>query len=205
MICWQPVVPEALADRVADWLVDSPGVVRVAVDGPPCAEPDSLAVAVCEALRVRGRPAARVLAETFWRDASIRLEQGRRDVESYLSWLDADALRREVLEPAITEPGSYLPSLRDPRTNRSSRAAPVAVPGDLVLLISGPLLLRHGLPFDRRIHLALSAAARQRRTRHDELWTLPAYERYDAETRATEVADLVVKLDDPRHPALRWK
>jgi hypothetical protein len=33
---------------------------------------------------------------------------------------------------------------------------------------------------------------------------LPAYDDYDARTRPADTADVVVKLDDPNHPALRW-
>jgi hypothetical protein len=198
------VAPPALADRIADWLAGTPGLLRVAVDGAPGARPDDLADTLLDRLRVRSRPAGHVRAATFWRDASVRLEHGRQDVESYLSWLDAAALRREVLEPVVNRPGSYLPSLRDPHTNRSTRAAAVAAAPDLVLLISGSLLLRHGLPFDRTIHLALSPQARQRRTSADRAWTLPAYDRYDTEVRPAETSDLAVKLDDPNHPALRW-
>jgi hypothetical protein len=43
----------------------------------------------------------------------------------------------------------------------------------------------------------MSAPALARRTPADESWTLPAYARYDARS-----ADLVVRMDDPRHPAL---
>jgi hypothetical protein len=173
----------------------------VAIDGPPCADPDRFAAALLEALRVRGRPAAHVIASSFWRDASLRLEHGREDVESYISWLDAGALRREVLDAALSS-GTYLPSLRDPATNRSTRAAPRTAEPNLVLLVSGSLLLRYGLPFDRSIHLAVSAAARVRRTPADEVWTLPAYDIYDTEVRPVETADVVIKLDDPRHPAI---
>ena len=118
--------------------------------------------------------------------------------------LDAGALRREVLDAAAADPPTYLPSLRDPKANRSTRVAPVPAPDGLVLIISGSLLLRHDLPFDRTVHLALSPAARARRTSRDDAWTLPAYDRYDAETQPAEAADVVLKLDDPRRPALRW-
>jgi hypothetical protein len=202
-IGWTPVTPDSLAARLADRLGDAPGILRVALDGPPAAAPDELAGALLEELRSRGRPAALVRAVTFWRDASLRLEHGREDVESYLSWLDDGALRREVLDQ-VTTAGSYLPSLRDPQTNRSTREAPVPAPDGLVLIVSGSLLLRHGLPFDRTIHLALSPAARARRTPDAEAWTLPAYDDYDARTRPADTADVVVKLDDPNHPALRW-
>lgn len=198
-----PLTADEIAERLADWLSSVPGIVRVAVDGPPVAAPDQFAAALIDRLRVRGRPSTHVLATGFWRDASLRLEHGREDVESYLSWLDADALRREVLD-AVVESGSYLPSLRDPASNRSTREPPRPAEPDLVLLVSGSLLLRHGLPFDRTIHLTLSAAARARRTPANEQWTLPAYADYDADVQPADRADVVVKLDDPNHPALRW-
>jgi hypothetical protein len=199
---WTPVAPDALPDVVAEWLVARPGIVRVAVDGPPCADPGGLADSVVGVLPASGRPAVHLSAGSFWRDASIRLQHGREDVESYLSWLDADALRREVLAP-LTADGSYLPSLRDPSTNRSTREPRRQVDQSTVVLVSGPLLLGLGLPFDRTIHLAMSTAARARHTIASEAWTLPAYERYDASVRPAEVADVVIKLDDPRHPAVR--
>jgi hypothetical protein len=201
---WIPLAADDIADRLADWLISSRGVVRVAVDGAPATFPDEFAARLLDASRTRGRPGAHVRAASFWRDASLRLEYGREDVESYLAWLDAPALRREVLEPVVAEQPTYLPSLRDPDTNRSTRDAPVAAPPGLVLVVSGSVLLRYGLPFDRTIHLALSPAARARRTPDDQAWTLPAYDEYDAEVRPADTADVVVKLDDPRHPALRW-
>jgi hypothetical protein len=200
---WLPLAADEIAARLADWLADSPGIVRVAVDGAPAAGPDGFAASLLDELRTRGRPAARIRAADFWRDASLRLEYGHEDVESYLSWLDAGALRREVLDP-VTAAGRYLPTLRDPQTNRSTRAAPLPAPPGLVLIVSGALLLRHGLPFDRTIHLALSPGARARRTPDADAWTLPAFDAYDSETRPAETADVVVKLDDPRHPAVRW-
>lgn len=200
---WTPVAPEAVAGRLAAWLADISGVVRVAVDGPPCADPDGFARALIGPLRELGRPAAHVLATSFWRDASIRLEHGREDVSSYLAWLDADALRREVLDAAVSS-GHYLPSLRDPVTNRSTREPPCGADPDLVLLVSGSLLLRHALPFDRAVHLVVSPAARARRTPPEQAWTLPAFDAYDAQTAPAQAADVAIKLDDPRHPAINW-
>jgi len=74
-----------------------------------------------------------------------------------------------------------------------------------VLLVDGCLLLGRGLPFDLTIHLRLSTAALARRTPADEQWTLPAYARYEAEAGPGRAADLVVRLDDPRHPAITAK
>jgi hypothetical protein len=199
---WTPIAPGELPVEVSAWLAATPGVVRVAIDGPPCTRPDEFGATLIEPLREAGRPAVQVRAESFWRDASLRLEFGREDVESYLTWLDAAAVRREVLEPAATV-GRYLPSLRDPRTNRSTRESSRPLPPQAVLLVTGTFLFDRNLPFDRTVHLAMSAAARRRRTPPDEAWTLPAHDAYDATVHPVEAADLVVKLDDPLHPALR--
>ena len=78
----------------------------------------------------------------------------------------------------------------------------MAVPPGGVLLLSGPLLLGTGLDLDFTVHCAQSAAALARRTPQDERWTLPAFERYAEEVMPEYLADVVVRVDDPRHPAL---
>jgi hypothetical protein len=175
-------------------------IARVAIDGPPCARPDAVAGAVAEFLRGK-RPTAHIRADEFWRDASLRLEYGRHDIDSYLQWLDADALRREVLDPVVTS-GSYLPSLRDPMTNRSTREPTRAAEPHTAVLVTGALLLGRDLPFDLTIHLAVSPAARARLTPAEDAWTLAAFDHYDAAVRPMEIADVVVRYDDPRHPAV---
>jgi hypothetical protein len=154
-----------------------------------------------EPLRLRGRLAAHVDTRTFWRDASLRFEHGREDVASYADWLDAAALRREVLDP-VAETGRYLPSLRDPNSNRSTREQPRELPRSGVLLVSGSLLLGRGLRFDLTVHLAMTAAARARRTAAADHWTLPAYDHYDATVGPQRVADVVIRWDDPLRPAI---
>jgi hypothetical protein len=194
--------PDALAARLADRIAACPAITRIAIDGPPCAFPHELADSLIEPLRALGRPVAPVRTESFWRDASLRFEHGKQDADSYLDWLDPGALRREVLEPAVAF-GTYVPSLRDPATNRATRVERRPVPDRAVLLVSGTFLLGLGLPFDLSVHLAVSPAARKRRTPRDEAWTLPAFDRYDAEVEPGDLADVVVRLDDPRHPAVR--
>jgi hypothetical protein len=71
-----------------------------------------------------------------------------------------------------------------------------------VVVVSGSVLLGRWLPFDVSVHVRLSPSALARRTPVDELWTLPALERYAAERAPETTADLVVRADDPRHPAL---
>jgi hypothetical protein len=172
--------------------------VRAAIDGPPCANPGTLAASLGDLLRALGRPLIHVRAELFWRDASLRFEHGRDDVDSYLTWLDDRTLRREVLSGE-----HYLPSLRDPVTNRVTREPQRELPANAVLVVSGSLLLGLGLPFDRVVHLAVSPAARHRQTPAADAWILPAFDRYDAEVGPVDLADVVVTLNDPRHPAVR--
>lgn len=95
-----------------------------------------------------------------------------------------------------------LPSLWDADADRASRAAYVRLPPGGVVLVSGALLLGGGLPFDVTVHLALSPAALRRRTAPERRRTLPAFDRYAAEVAPDSFADVVVRVDDPRHPAL---
>jgi hypothetical protein len=197
-----PALVDEIADRIAARAPDRR--LRVAVDGPPAADPDALARALVDPLRVRGRAALSVPAAGFLRPASLRLEQGRTNPDAfYERWLDEPGLRREVLDPLRPDgSGRVLPSLWDVTTDRATRAAYVAVPPGGVVLVSGPLLLGGGLVFDFVVHLALSPAARSRRAAAEDRWTLPAFDRYDREVEPWRFADVVVRLDDPRRPAL---
>ena len=195
-----PSTPAGVVAAVVALVSDQPGRVRLAVDGATAADPHRLAAGIVEALAPRR--AVHVRADRFWRPASLRLEYGREDEDSWLDgWLDEDALRREVLHD-FPRTGRVLPELRDPVTDRSLRAAVVELPEDGVVVVSGSVLLGRWLPFDVAVHLRLSPAALARRTPDDESWTLPALERYAAERGPEVLADLVVRCDDPRHPAL---
>ena len=196
----QPSTPAGVVDAVVALVDARHDRVRLAVDGAPAADPHGLAARVVAVLAPR--PALHVRADRFWRPASLRLEYGREDVDSWLDgWLDEDALRREVLDP-FPATGRVLPALRDPDTDRSLRADVVELPADGVVVVSGSVLLGRGLPFDVMVHVWLSTAALLRRTPADEAWTLSALERYAVERGPEAAADLVVRADDPRHPAL---
>ncbi len=212
---FRPVGPDELTDHllgiVTGTVVGPPDrTVRVVVDGAPATSPHEITDRLVEPLRTLGRAPLRVRAETFWRDASLRLEYGHRDELSYYDgWVDVGALEREVFGPLGPDgDGSWLPSLRDPTTNRSTRAVRErALPGS-VLLLSGSLLLvpdaLGNLPLDADVivHLTASPAALARRTPAEEAWTLPVFERYEREARPSTRADVVVRLEDPRHPAV---
>ncbi|WP_174527125.1 TetR family transcriptional regulator [Micromonospora maritima] len=90
----------------------------------------------------------------------------------------------------------------DADADRASRAAYQDLPPGGVVLVSGALLLGGALPFDLAVHLVLSPAALERRTEPVLRWTLPAFARYAAEVDPASFADVVVRVDDPRRPAL---
>jgi hypothetical protein len=205
----RPVTPEALVAELAARIADLPspgpsGWVRVAVDGADAAAPGRLADALVVPLRERGHPTVRVRAEDHLRPASLRLERGRDEPDSFLDdWLDTDGLMREVLAP-LDEGGSgrVRPVRFDVQADRASRADFQSVPPGTVLLLSGPVLLGRGLPLELTVHLSLGPGALARRTPAELAWTLPAYARYAEEVDPAAWADVVVRWDDPRHPAV---
>ncbi|MET9608927.1 uridine kinase [Streptomyces sp. NPDC006512] len=203
-ITWQ-----RLAERLADHL-DGPGTApeqgtwqRIGIDGAPAAGTGVLAGRLADALRLRGRSVLVVSAEGFLRPASLRFEYGRQDVDSYLGgWYDTGALWREVFGP--TDPGGsgrVLPDLWDPVTDRATRSPYVELAPGSAVIVHGPLLMGHWFPFDLGVHISLSPAALARRTEESARWTLPAFARYARETGPAEAADVLVKADDPGHPA----
>lgn len=205
----EPITWQRLAERLADHLDvrepagDEAAWRRVGIDGAPAADTGSAADHLADALRSRGRPVLVVAADGFLRPASLRFEYGREDVDAYLGgWYDTAALWREVFGP--TDPGGngrVLPDLWDPVTDRATRSPYAGLPPGGVLIVHGPLLLGHWFPFDLSVHVRLSAGALARRTEEAARWTLPAFARYEAETDPASIADVLVRADDPRHPA----
>ncbi len=178
--------------------------LRVGIDGAAAAEPGRLADAMVGPLRALGHPAVRIDTHDFLRPASLRLEFGRDNPDSfYAGWFDEAGLAREVLDPA--DPGGsgrVLTRLWNAGTDRAAREPYHDVPAGAVLLVSGPLLLGGGLTFDLTVHLEVSVAALERRTPPAERWTLPAFRRYAEEVCPGSFADVVVRADDPRRPAI---
>ena len=200
MIVVQPSTPAGVVDAIVSLISSRPGRLRVAIDGAPAADPVLLAKQVV--LELAPRNGLLVRAHHFWRQASLRLEDGRHDADAWLDrWLDEAALRREVLDPCA-EGRPVLPALRDPVTDRSLRSSHVELPPDGVVIVAGSVLLGRGLPFDGAVHVHLTQAALARRTPEDQSWTLPALARYERERNPAALADLVVRSDDPLRPAL---
>ncbi|WP_407343087.1 uridine kinase [Pengzhenrongella phosphoraccumulans] len=202
----EPVSPVVLVERLVE-LVASLEVGRrwrIAIDGAPPVRPDELADALVDPLRAVGRPVVRVRADDFLRPASLRWEFGRENPDAYFDdWLDLAALSREVLAPfGPGGSGRYLPSLRDPVTDRSTRAGRIQAADSAVLLLTGSLLLGRGLDLDRTVHLAVRPDTLRRRTPPPDRWRLPAFARYDDDVDPERAADVVVRVDDARHPAI---
>ncbi len=196
----QPSTPDGVVAAIANLIQSSHGRVRVAIDGAPASEPERLGAEVVKALAPRRGVLIR--ADNFWRQASLRFEDGRHDADAWLDhWLDDGAVRREVLDPALLT-GRVLPALRDRGTDRSLRQPHIDLPPDGVVVVAGSVLLGRGLPFDLAVHVHLSAAALTRRTPETDSWTLPALNRYQSERNPTRLADLVIRADDPLRPAL---
>lgn len=201
----RPVTPERLVEEVAERIDAVAGRwLRVAVDGAPAADTAGFADGLVEPLRLRGREAVRVRTADYLRPASLRLEHGRRDPDSfYREWFDFDGLRREVLDPLSADgSGEVLPALWDAAADRSPRLPRVRLPERGVAIVDGPLLLGAGLPFDLAVHLWLPGAALHRLTPAEDRWTLPAYDRYAAEVGPERVADHVIRADRPGKPAV---
>lgn len=204
----RPISPDLLVEHIAQAvgaLPCAPGTrPAVAIDGAPPTGTDVLAARLVEALRLRGRQAVHVAARDYLRPASLRFELGRDDPDVfYTEWLDLKALEREVLAPiGPGGDGRVLPRLWDAATDRAYRVPYVRLGPGGVVLLEGPLLFGVGLAFDLTIHLSMSTAALARRTDAQDAWTLPAYQRYDEEQQPVETSDIVVRCDDPRHPAI---
>lgn len=198
LVRFRPLSPPALVDEVSALVADRHDITRVIIDGAPPTRPDDLADDLAERLRLLGRPVLRVAAAGFRRAASLRFERGRADPDArYDDWLDAGALRREVLDPlGPGGSGRVLPALWNTDTDRAARADYVDLSGGVVL-IDGELLLGRGLPHDYSVHLWLSAPALARKLPESEHWALPAFARYDAEVRPLYIADTGVRADDP--------
>ncbi len=200
-----PTTRAALVEEIVELVAARPGRVRLVLDGPAPTRPGELAAKVATALRARGRATVVVDAADYLRPASVRLEQGRTDPDALLErWLDDDALRREVLDPAAPDgSGRVLPRLWNTSTDRAYRDRYTTLPDDGVLLVHGQLLLGRGLPAELAVHLRMSAAALARNLPEDARWAVPAHARHDREHDPAGEADLLVLADHPDRPAVQ--
>ena len=71
-----------------------------------------------------------------------------------------------------------------------------------MVLVPGLFLQGVGLPAELTVHVALSGAALTRRGVPE--WQLEAFSSYEDELSPGELADVLVRAEDPRRPAVRW-
>lgn len=198
---YEPLSPGELVARIAERVLAGAGRAVVAVDGADAAEPESFAAELVSQLRATGRDAAAVPLHGFIRPASLRLEFGHADTDSYRdAWFDYRALDREVLR-ALRDRARYLPALWDEAADRSARAGLRPASAGTVLVVPGPMLLGRGLAFDHTVRLELTEPALRRRTPEARHWTIPALLAHAADDR--EEPDFAVRWDHPARPALR--
>ncbi len=192
----------ALADRLQSHLDGRPGGAVAGFDGPPECGVGVLADAVAEELRGRGVAVVRASTSWWWRPAALRLELGREDVEMLLTgWVDADAMRRELVDPVRSGSGNFITALRDPATDRSVRQQPVAVSTPALLLLDGPFLLATELPLDVVVGFSLGRGTLLRTLTPQQHWWTRAFETYDDRYQPLESADVLVAYDHPSAPA----
>lgn len=198
MPSFTPVGPAALAVTIAERAAEQGPWVCVAISAADAAAPLALAEDVAARLRVAGRAADIVSLHDFVRPASLRLERGHSDPDSYRwDWFDYDALDREVVR-ALHDQQRWLPRMWDETRDRSARAQRIDAPQGQVLVVAGPMLHGRGLVFDLTVHLAMSRAALKRRTSDTDRWTVDPLLEHDA----TAEADIVVRYDHPDRPAM---
>lgn len=200
------ITPAALRTELAERIAALPVTGRrtVLVDAAPGSEPELFAEELVDPLRALGFPVQRIDTRDFLRAASLRLERGHTDPDAYYEeWLDLGGLRREVFDRwRRTGPCSVLPALRNPDTDRPSRADYQRQSEGAVLLLAGSLLLGTDLPLDLRVHLATSERTELRRLDQRWQWMLPAIRRYRAEVAPEAAADVLVRFDHPERPAI---
>ncbi len=204
----EPVTPQGLAALVASLAADlshtagSAGLgVALGVDGVVAADTTSLADAVAAVLADRGLPVLRASREAFRRPRSLRLELGDDPLSPYERWYDDAGLRRELLDPLTGGTRLVTTSLWDAGRDRATREPRREVPPGCVAVVDGPFLLRWTLAdaFAHVTHLQTSPAAA---TRRGAGALVPSWQAYLDEIDPAGCGGLVVRHEDPRHPAV---
>ena len=199
MTRFEPITPQGLVQLCTERCAALDGIAVVGVDGAPAAGTEVLASEIVDGLRARGRAAAVVRTSDYLRPASLRLEYGRSDPQSYReSWFDFAAIGREVID-AVRTHRRWLPRLWDPVRDRSFRDEHRHATDSQIIVLAGPMLRTQALDLDLVIHLAMSEGALRRRTPDAEQWTIEPLLDDDAHA---PTADLEVRYDHPERPAL---
>ena len=210
---------EWLAQVIADIRLEHP--TRVAFDGPDAAGKTTLADEVASALGRGGRQVIRASVDGFHRPRAERYARGPDSPEGYYEdSFDHLALRRVLLEPLGTGGDRrYRRATFDHRTDSPVSELLLTASADAMLLFDGVFLQRPELRphFDLCVFVAVSfeEAIRRAGQRDAELLGsrheverryrdryVPGQRLYFEAVRPRELADIVVRNDDPATPVL---
>ena len=209
-----------LADRILALRLEHP--TRVGIDGHSAAGKTTLADELATALRDKtARSVLRVMIDHFKRHVDLRTKYPPGSPESYyFEMFDVDAIRDELLSP-LGPAGDrrYRTQIMDLRGRAPIDSGVHLAPDDAILLADGgflqkPVLFQH---WDLRVYLHVEVAdVLSRGTIRDQAWMdsaeaaaeryrsyyIPGEERYLAEIRPVERADIVIDNRDFEAPRI---
>ena len=208
-----------LADALAGLSLPHP--VRVGVDGFSCSGKTVLADELAELLRKEGKEVLRAGLDGFHNPPEIRHRKGPMSVEGYLEdSFDCQAVREKVLLP-LGPGGSllFLPETFDHEKGEEKNTGVRKAPADSILLFEGVMLFRKELVdfFDFRILVSCSEEVVLERAQARDLPKfgnletllekydkrfLPGQRRYLEERRPENLADVILRNDEPERPQL---
>ena len=213
------VLLDRLATLIAGVRLGHP--TRVALDGPDAAGKTTLADELAAVLRERGRHVVRASVDGFHRPRAERYARGPDSPEGYYEdSFDHDALRRGLLEPLGPDGDlRFRRATFDHRTDSHVSEPASTAPVDAVLVFDGVFLQRRELrshfdlcvfvsvAFDETMRRALDRDApllgsREEVERRYQERYVPGQRLYFAAVRPRELADVVVRNDDPAAPVL---
>jgi uridine kinase len=194
--------------------------VRVAIDGRPAAGKTTLADELAVVLRNRGRAVIRASIEGFLLPRAQRYRRGEDSPRGcYHDSFDFDALHRVLLDPlGPNGDRRFQPAVYDRDTDTALAPPVTTAAADAVLLFDGVFLLRPELidRWDLRIFVSAAfeetlARARIRDSapsgsavRVEQRFRnryLPSQQHYFDTVGPTDLADVVVRNDEPERPA----
>ena len=215
-----------LIDRLAQAIlaVRRPHPLRVAVDGLDASGKTTLADELVKPIEERGRPVLRASLDGFHCSRSERYRRGIDSPEGYYEdSFDYPSLLDSLLIPL--GPGGdllYRTAVFDYRSERAVQAAPQQARKDAILLLDGIFLLRPELDryWDFRIYVWVSVNESLRRGvlrdspalgSPDEVRArylaryLPGQQRYYEMVNPQQLADAIVRNENPHDPGLVLK
>ena len=171
------MIATALLERAAE-VVPVAGRPVVAVDGVDGAGKSTFGDALAAFLERRGRHVVRASIDGFHQPLAHRRAEGRTPEAVWSRHFDYDALRRELVGPWRSGPGStYRTAVHDVSTDTMLDLPPLAVPAEGVLLVDGLFCQRPELAgcWDRVIFLDVSFEVSVRRLAARD-WSVPDIE-----------------------------